>query len=322
MKQNFQVPIDISRLPICFEQPTAAKSGKYCARLPSSVRAAHIRKNAKIILDLPGRDCRLRLILAQIAVIALSLAVPLILDCLSLLIYALPYVTDGKIPVWLLILRGILWGANILLVVLPLLAGLYRMAVLSVQRSGEPPQTSGENFVDFGVWEFLHPFTSLRAYTCTLYVGIRVLFRTILILLPSAVIMLSVIWGIPILGHSCPAVLTAVLWVLAIALSCLSLWGMTVWGARSAGLAYFVFAYPERNLWEITTAFKRFSRDAATPLWMRLSLLGWFLLSALAVLVPLLLHTVPYILLSEAVYGQSLEIENADFFKIQEENQP
>lgn len=315
MKHIPQTPIGISRLPACAE-PSDAGTGQVSSPLPPVLQAAQIRRHAKARLDLPGADHRLQLISAQLMVILLSLAIPMLLDCLAVVIYVLPYFASVDDFAWLVILRGILWGANGLLVVLPLLCGLYRMAVR---------MTKDENARDvsaMGVWACLYPFTSLRAYGRTLYVGIRGLLRFCLMLMPSAILIGAAAWGLPLLGNSVSPVLCVVLWVLAIAAACLALGGMAVWNARDAGLAYFVFAYPERCLADVSDAFKRLPRKASTPLLMRLCLSGWFLLSAAEVLLPLILHTMPYILLCEAVYGQSLETENTDFFKIQEENQP
>ncbi len=319
MKHTPSAPIGISRVPVCVELPDHTPPQAEPVRIPPVLAAAQTKRKAKIFLDLPGRDHRLQLILAQLLVIFLSLAAPMILECLSFLIYTLPYFTDVENLVWLVILRGVLWGANALLIALPLLCGLYRMAVLMV-RSSENCCGSENSQAPIVAWECLYPFTSWRAYVRTLYVGIRALFRLILMLLPPVGILGAAVWGLPLLGRICPPLLCWVLWMMAIAAACLSCWGMALWNARGAGFAYLVFAHPEQALFDLSDAFKRAPRDAATPLLMRLSLAGWFLLSLLAVLVPLLLHTIPYILLSEAVYGQALE--NVCPLKSQEESKP
>ena len=311
MKHTQPTPLGISRAPVCAELYEPAEQQTDPARIPPVLAASLAKRRAKLLLDLPGKEHRLQLILAELLVIFLSLAVPMMLDCLSFLIYTLPYFTDVKNLTWLVILRGVLWGANALLIALPLLCGLYRMAVLMVR-------ASEDTGTPIGAWECLYPFTSWRAYTRTLYVGIRALFRLILTLLPPVVILWGAAWGLPLLGKYCPPILSVVLWMLAIAAACLTLLGMALWNARGAGFAYRVFAHPEQPLFALSDTFRSTPRRASTPLLMRLSLAGWFLLSMLAVLVPLLIHTLPYILLTEAVYGQSLE--NVCPLKSQEES--
>lgn len=311
MKHTQPKPLGISRSPVCAElyEPAEQQADPACS--PPVLAASQAKRKAKLLLNLPGREHRLQLILAELLVIFLSFAVPMMLDCLSFLIYTLPYFTDVKNMTWLVILRGVLWGANALLIALPLLCGLYRMAVLMV-RDAENTATS------IGAWECLYPFTSWRAYTRTLYVAIRALFRLILMLLPPVGILWGAVWGLPLLGEYCPLILCVVLWMLAIAASCLALLGLALWNARGAGLAYLIFSHPEQPLFVISDAFRSTPRRVSTPLLLRLSLAGWFLLSMLAVLVPLLIHTLPYILLTEAVYGQSLE--NVCPLKSQEES--
>ena len=311
MKHIQPTPLGISRTSACAELYDPAEQQVDPARIPPVLAASQAKRKAKFLLDLPGKEHRLQLILAELLVIFLSLAVPMILDCLSFLIYTLPYFTDIKNLTWLVILRGVLWGANVLLIALPLLCGLYRVAVLMVR-------DSEDTAIPIGAWECFYPFTSWRAYTRTLYVGIRALFRLILTLLPPVGILAGAVWGLPLLGKYCPLILCTVLWMLAIAAACFALLGMALWNAHGAGLDYLVLAYPEQSLFELSDAFRSAPRRASTPLLMRLSLAVWFLLSMLAVLLPLLLHTLPYILLTEAVYGQSLE--NICLLKSQEES--
>ncbi len=320
MKHTSPTPIGISRVPTCAELPEHTDPRAEPTRVPPALAASEIRRNARILLDLPRKDHRLHLILAQLLVILLSLAVPMMLDCLSVVIYALPYFTGVENFAWLVILRGVLWGANLILIVFPLWGGLYRLAVLMVKSVEPLSNTANERFQSVSAWECLYPFASGHAYARTLYVCIRAVLRVILMLLPPAAILWGAAWGLPLLSKICPPVLCSMLWMLAVAAVCLTLLVMALWNARGTGLAYWVFAHPEQSLLDLSEAFKSTPKGAEIPLLMRLSLLGWFILSFLAVLVPLLLHTVPYMLLCEAMYGRSFA--SVCSLKSQEETDP
>jgi hypothetical protein len=75
---------------------------------------------------------------------------------------------------------------------------------------------------------------------------------------------------------------------------------------RRAGFAYLAFIHAPLSLGEVNRYFKGFRRGILAPLALRLSLLGWVALSVVAVLVPFVLHTIPYALCCSAVYGAGM----------------
>jgi len=76
--------------------------------------------------------------------------------------------------------------------------------------------------------------------------------------------------------------------------------------SRGAGLGYAVMAQPEKPVGEILAQFSSIPRNSSLPTWMALGHIWRIALSALAVCVPLLIHTLPHVLLSCASYGRFL----------------
>jgi hypothetical protein len=76
---------------------------------------------------------------------------------------------------------------------------------------------------------------------------------------------------------------------------------------RRAGFSYLALIHEELPLGEVNRYFKGFDRSFTRPFALRLSMTGWMLLSVAAVLIPFVLHTVPWSLCMGAVYGAELE---------------
>lgn len=274
------------------------------ALYPPAVYASPLRCRARQVLDLPKAGNRLQLILGLMVVIGLGLAVPMILDCLLLLAELLPYLSEGASVLWLLVLYGVLFGGVLIFFTLPLACAVYRMAVLMTEvhrrtEAGLPPET-------VGVFECLYPFTSAKAYGRTLYVGARALGSLLLTLAPSVAVILVAAWWIPLVSGAVPPIVYVLLWVAHIAVACLALVGMLIWSARGWGFGYLVFSRPEVPIRQVREVFRGYRRNVGLPLWLMLSFSGWIAVSCLAVFIPFLLHTVPYMLLSWASYGRYL----------------
>ena len=74
------------------------------------------------------------------------------------------------------------------------------------------------------------------------------------------------------------------------------------------GYGYFVFSREDKSLREINRTFRKRPRGLVKPLLLRLSLLGWIAVSILGVLIPFVVHTIPYALCLSAAYGQEMDV--------------
>jgi hypothetical protein len=178
------------------------------------------------------------------------------------------------------------------------------------------------------LWGLFQPFTSLRAYGRALAVGLEWLgwglavfgipalcFR-ISSLLQSASDAVSdavsdaaggTVSGavLPFLEGLDPAAAGILAVMIPLAGLLLGLLALLLSGRR-AGFAYLAFIHAPLSLGEVNRYFKGFRRGILAPLALRLSLLGWVALSVVAVLVPFVLHTIPYALCCSAVYGAKM----------------
>lgn len=266
--------------------------------------AAPLRRRAGEVLELAGTDNRLNLILGLIVVLSLGLAVPLILDCLLLMAELLSLLSGGAEVMWIGILYGVLLIGTTLFLTVPLAASVYRMAVLMTVSHAKA--TQGTVPEKIGVGECLYAFTSADAYKRSLLVGGRALGRTLLCIAPAGGILGVAAWGLPKLAGLVPSIVYVLAWVLCIALAVVSVWLLLCYVSRGAGLGYAVMAQPEKPVGEILAQFSAIPRNGSLPTWMALGHLWRIALSALAVCVPLLIHTLPHVLLSCASYGRFL----------------
>ncbi len=270
------------------------------------VRAADIRRKARLVLD--GRSVpqnRMTLILSLIVVLVTAVGVYM----LSIGLYMVGYLIVGD-ALWLDIATYGLMGLLALLLVLPLASATWRLACLMTVRSTVSAMPSGlpVTAATPTLSEVFHPFTSLRAYGRTLVVGLETLGWAIL----------SV--GLPLAGYRTLAgvfaqmanrgvhtslcnLLTGVSLLLCLAFGVLMLF---LSGLR-AGFGYFVFIHDGISVSEVNRYFRGFRRGFVRPFVLRISLAGWVALSVVAILVPFLLHTIPYGLCCGAVYAGELK---------------
>ncbi len=264
-----------------------------------------LRHRARRILDGTGkRSNRLTLVLA--VTILLTVAVGSYMAAsgaymLSLLLGASVFVSD-------LIAYGLM-GVLGLFVVLPLGASVFRLACLAVLESRAYTSPMEFEVTDDipDLIELLHPFTSRSAYGRCMAVGLGACGWAML-------------WGgIPVgayrllanqydrmANQGFSAELCNLLTILTlVACLCFGLLMLFLSGYR-AGFGFFVFVHPSLSVREVNRYFKGFRRNRVCPFSLRLGFVGWILLSLLAVLVPFVLHTVPWALCSAALYGATL----------------
>lgn len=281
-----------NRAPSCRSETHAAPS-----------RPVHIRRRARAVMDTDGN--RLTLCTALLCVITLSLGLLALTDCL-LCVWEL---IGNDRAAWVLTLCNVLVLALAILVVLPLVTAVYRMAVLMVAQAdrSECRPVTADVTVDVTAGDCLYPFTSLRAYLRTMLVGLEALiWLALCVLIPVGAYAALDRWLMPICrAHLTPFACRAVA-LLGVALAVAIGFGICALSCRRAGIGYAVFSHEELSWRQINRSFRRQARPIAPVMWTRLSLTGWVLLSLVLVLVPFVIHTVPYGMLSAAVYGEEL----------------
>jgi hypothetical protein len=93
-----------------------------------------------------------------------------------------------------------------------------------------------------------------------------------------------------------------------VCLLCLALSFLVLFlSGRRMGFGYFVFVHESLPLGEVNRYYRGFVRPLIPALCLRVSLAGWVALSAVAVFVPFVFHTVPYGLCCSAAYGRLLK---------------
>ncbi|MBQ9779675.1 MAG: hypothetical protein IJW00_01900 [Clostridia bacterium] len=287
---------------ICMPETAEASLEHTSPMLHPAVYAAPLKKRAREVLNGHHAENRLTLILGLLIVLGIGFAIPAILDCLLLLAEILGALSDGGEVLWPVILCYALSGLALLFITLPLLASLYRLAVLMTPVNAK----EGDGVPRVRLFELLYPFTSSRAYGRTLWVALRGVGGFLLTFLPGVLLIASAFWWIPLVSQGLPTIVYVLLWVTVIAAACVSLWGMAVWSLRLSGYAYLVFSHPETTLSQVRREFAVCRGSYILPLWLLLSFGGWIALSVVAVFVPFVLHTCPYMLLSHASYGRYL----------------
>lgn len=264
--------------------------------------ASDIRHSARGVLDGEGGQ-RLTLVLAVIAVLTAGVSA----YALGSATYAVGFLLAGD-SLWLNLAAYGVVGLLGILGVLPLMMGAYRLACLAY-----PPRDNGvvlpRTAVSPSMGELLYPFTTLRAYGRSLALGLELLGWCILV----AVIPTAGEWGLTVVldyltvaGYMPEVWFEPLVSLGGLGFSSFGLLMLFLSGYR-AGFAYLAFVHDPLPLGEVNRYFKGFRRSFFRPLALRLSLLGWVVLSILAVLVPFVAHTIPYGMCCSAVYGGELE---------------
>jgi len=256
-----------------------------------------IRSAARRILDGDSRGARMTLILALIVTLVAAVGIYTV----SLGLYSLGYLLFGE-AAWLdvaangiMILLGIAVG-------LPLVASLFRMACLAAVVPAAKTAAPA-------LPEILYPFTSVRAYGRCMAVGLETLGWCALWLGIPAVTyskLAAVFAHMAIRGYHTTLcnLLTVAAFLVCLAIGAL----MLFLSGRRMGYGYFVFSREDKSLREINRAFRKRPRGLVKPLLLRLSLLGWIAVSILGVLIPFVVHTIPYALCLSAAYGQEMDV--------------
>lgn len=267
--------------------------------------AAGVRHKARRVMDgTAGKGNRMILILATVILMTVAMGVYLV----SVGVYMGGFLLFGSV-LWLDIATYALMGVLALTVVLPLAASVFRLACLmtcsvATRAYGLSEGVSAVSALS----QIVYPFTSRAAYRRCWVVGMETLGWTLL-------------WaGLPAAGFGVLASLfdqmanRGVLAGLCDLMTALSLFVCVGIGVlllflsgRRAGFGYLVFVHEDMSLREVNRRFKGLGRSFVRPFVLRLSLTGWVALSIVAVLVPFVLHTVPYGLCCGAVYGAELE---------------
>ena len=268
------------------------------AASPTSVsvqaRAAGYRRQARAVLD--GAGVRLKLILAVIFL--LVVAIGLYMAATGL--YAIGYVLVGE-ALWLDAAAYGLMGVLGVTVLLPLAASAYRLACLAVAGVADSERS---------VYRILYPFTSRRAYGRCMAVGGGALgwFALIAVIPAGGFWILASLFdrmaNSGVLASLC-SLMTFVSFAVCLAFGVL----MLLLSGRRAGFGYLVFSREELSLGQVNRLFRGCRRGFALPFALRVSLVGWVALSVAAVLIPFVIHTIPYALCCRAVYGKMLNDE-------------
>ena len=278
--------------------PLAVNTAFQSPRARARAEAKEIRAAARRVLD--EHDSwhnRMTLILALTVVLVVAVGIYAVCGGL----YSVGYLIFGE-ALWLDVAAYGLMAVLGVLIFAPLAAGLWRLACLMTRRAchmeGSAPATDG----------LFYPFTSARAYGRCLAVGGESLAWFLLaVALPvGGFVALEGLFdrlATRGLHASLCALLTAVAFLVCVAFGAL----MFVLSGKRMGYGYFVFTREDVSLKEINRDFKSLRRGFRKPFALRLSLSGWVALSVVAILIPFVVHTIPYGLCCSAVYAAGLE---------------
>ena len=273
--------------------------------------AASLRHTARRLLD-GGKGIRLTLVLGVVVLLTLSVGLYLLADG----VFMAGYLLFGWSK-WLDVVAYAMVGVSGILVALPLAVSVYRLACLACLAdrrayalpAGAPLPVELPTTTDTPALAGLfHPFTSLRAYGRALALGLEYLGWTVLVVILPVVGyrgLAALLDYLPSRGMS-PAVCDLLTMVSPV--GCLLFGaGMFLLSGLRAGFGYLALVHDDLPLGEVNRYFRGFRRGVIRPLVLRLSLAGWVILSVVAILVPFVLHTIPYALCCAAAYGAELE---------------
>ena len=258
-----------------------------------------IQKNAHTILDAEGAGNRLTLVLGLFVATGMGLFIPILLDCVALLVPIL----GGTAGVWFSVIYEVLFWGSLLFVTLPLCMAVYRMAVSMVSvHDALCPDTLMPPKIR--LYECLYPFTSAKAYKRTLVAGLQVVLHLGgTVLLPWCFVRLTNIW-LPTIIEMTSAPVFMTLAQIGVAILLGLVWLLV--GCKYHGYAYLVFAHPEMSLKDCIKRHRNCKKPGKEALRLTWVSLGRGILGALLVWIPLFLHTLPSLMLSWAVYDRDL----------------
>lgn len=264
-------------------------------------QAAQIRRKARQVLA----GNRMAFVLALLFLLTALVGVYMIADGL----YMVGYLLWGSV-LWLDIAAVVIAVLLVALLVIPLAASICRMACLmtACTLGSDSLQEQSDIHQRITPEQLFHPFTSRCAYGRAMAVGLESLGWALLTL------------GIPAVAYALLAqtfdslanrgihttlcnLLTAASFLVCLGFGFL----MFFLSGRRVGFGYWVFIHEELSLREVNRRFRSARRSFGRLLVLRISLVGWVALSVVGVLVPFVIHTIPYALCCHAVYAAELE---------------
>ena len=278
--------------------PDRAGTAPVSSRSRVRDEAKAVRSSARRILE--DRDPwknRMTMILSLIVILVVAVGMYALCGAL----YAVGYLIFGE-ALWLDVVAYSLLGVLSILVTLPLAMGLWRLACLMVSFA------DGETGTPLTPEDLLYPFTSARAYGRSMAVGLEFLgWIALMIGVPvGGSIALTKLFT-QLAARGLHTSLCSLLSVLSVLLCVVFGVVMLFLSGKRMGYGYFVFTREDETLKAVHRHFKSLRRGFVKPFILRMSLAGWVALSFAAVLIPFVVHTIPYALFISAVYGQGLE---------------
>ncbi len=278
-----------------------------CVDTPSTpalgARVSDTRRMARAVLNgHSGRySHRLTLVLALVVILTVAIALYVAVGCLFMV---------GSIlfpeALWISAVSDALLILLCLVLVLPLLASLWRLACLMTAPDGRVMDGLPVSVPAATLIELFYPFTSFRAYGRTMAVAMEWLAFTLLSVgAPILCFCLTLRCLVPLIHASSFlfALLSVAVFLLFLSLGLLAFF----LSGRRAGFGFFVFIHEDMTLSDVNRYYKGFRRPLIPAFCLRMSLVGWYALSAVGILVPFILHACPYGLCCAAVYGRTLQ---------------
>lgn len=246
-----------------------------------------------------GMSHRLTLTLSVVTVLTVSMALFLATECLAMA----GHLVWGE-AAWIDAVTNTLLAALGLSLALPLAVSIRRLTCLMAAPDGEVIRGMAVSVPTPELIQLFYPFTSLRAYARTMAVGVEWL-----------AFLLGGI-GLPILAgrFAWLSMLTAGwdAWLRILILAVIVIlgigwaFGVLLLSGYRLGFGYFVFVHEELSLGDAHRYYCTLRRPLLPALCLRLHLLGLYALSAVAVCLPFVFHSIPFGLSCGAVYAREL----------------
>ena len=271
-----------------------------CSPTPREM-ASHARGTARNVLSghSGGLSHRLILTLSVMTVLTVSIALYAATACL---------VTAGYLvwddALWIDATANTLLAVFGLVLVMPLAVSLSRLASLMTAPDGEVIRGMAVSVPTPSLIQLFYPFTSLRAYGRTMAVGME-----------GLAFLLGGL-GLPILAGRLAwlSMLTAgwadwlrILVIIGIVILGLGwAFGVLLLSGTRLGFGYLVFVHDELPLGDVNRYYRTLRRPLFAALRLRVCLLGLYALSAVAICIPFVFHSIPLGLCCGAAYGRVL----------------
>lgn len=304
MTQTPRDPSSASAMPAA-SPPKTKRSGRFAA-------ATAIRRRARDVMEAPisvatdaTRRTDGRLLLFGALVLVLTTAFGLYAAVSGL--YVAGQLLFGETD-WLSPVSDMVYAVLLVLIVLPLAGGTYRMAVRLTAVSCGTPSSLADMDDDPApptLSDIFYPFTAASAYGRTMLVAGEALGWFLLIF--ALPILLYRVAELPLMHlqfNDPPSyeVLTILRPILCVMVGA----GMLFLSGCRAGGGYYLFTCPQMTVRDTARYVRSLRRSPLSVLCLRLSFAGWAVLSVVGIGVPFVFHVGPLGLLSAAVYARSL----------------